>query len=591
MMFLVRNVFRAEESWQQQLGEDAPDMDMVEAILNESGKLAAEQLHPANALGDKQGCTLTDEGVSVPTSFQQPWRALVEGGWPSLAASPDFGGQGMPKMLASLVEEMQWSANPAFRLYAAATAGVALLLEDQASDALKQAYLPQLVAGEWAGTMALTEPHCGTDLGLLRTKATPNEDGAFALSGTKIFITGGDNDLTENIVHLVLARLPGAPSGTAGISLFLVPKFLVNQDGSLGARNGVYCDALEEKMGIKGSATCVLRFEDASAWMVGAPHRGLKAMFTMMDYERVNIGLQGLGSSELAYQVAAAYAKERRQGRSLTGPLDPAEPADTLLAHADVRRSLLTLRAYNEAGRAFAMYLGEQLDKVHYEQNAAARHRAQNLVDLMTPVVKAFATDKGFEGCVTAQQLFGGHGYIRETGVEQLVRDARIGQIYEGANGVIALSLIGRQVVSNGGVRVQVFLQDVDACIATLSESGSDPWLLEAQTALQQARDTLANTTEWLVQQPNLAFNNEDEIGAASVDYLNLFGHVAYAFMWARMVHTVQVDQALSASDFGEAKRQLGRFYFRRLLPVTQALASAIRSGAQPLSGLRADLF
>ena len=590
MQFLLEHVFGAHEHWCELFGDDAPTLELAEAVLDEAGKLASELIHPASAVGDEQGCQLDGDVVTVPACFQQPWQALVEGGWIGLGASSDHGGQGMPKLLASMVEEMQWS-NPALRLYAAGTNGAVLCMEDYASEEMKQCYLPQMNAGQWTGTMAMTEPHCGTDLGLMRTRAVPVADGSFELNGTKIFITGGDQDLTENIVHLVLAKLPDAPTGTRGISLFLVPKVLLNADGGLGERNGVSCASLEQKMGIKGSATCVLNFDGAKGWMIGEPNRGLKAMFTMMNYERVNVGLQGLGQAEVAYQYAAEYAKERRQGRALSGVIDPEQEADNLLAHADVRRILLSLRAYNQAGRAFVAYISQQLDTARYASDGKARSRAQSLVDLLTPVLKAFASDKGFEGCVGAQQVYGGHGFIREHGMEQMVRDARIAMLYEGANGVISLDLVARKVVANGGRLVQLFLKDIDNCLVALEETKANPWLTLAGQGLGEARQVLDSTTEWFLQQPFLAFNNEDEIGAASVEYLHLFGHVAYAYMWARMLLASEQNMLEGNPDFALAKRQLARFYFKRLLPCIHTQSEAIRSGAQPLMGMPTELF
>ena len=591
MMFILRDVFNAESRWLDLFGDEAPTLDLAEAVLNESGKLAADLFHPANIAGDKEGCRLNADGASVPAAYKSAWQALVEGGWVGLSASPEFGGQGMPTLLASMVEEMQWATNPPLRLYATGISGAVELLEEHGTAEIQQRYLPRMVAGEWGGTMALTEAHCGTDLGLIRTRAAPLSDGSYAIKGTKISITGGDQDLTENIVHLVLAKLPDAPAGTRGISLFLVPKYLVNEDESLGARNPVCCENIEDKMGLKGSTTCVLNFDAAQGWMIGKPNQGLKAMFSMMNYARINVGLHGLGLSDCAYQAAAAYAKERRQGRAATGPVDPLEYADTLLAHADVRRMLLEQRSYNEAGRALVAYLSLQLDCARNAEESKSRVRAQALADLLTPILKAFATDRGFEGCVSAQQVFGGHGYTRDYPMEQMVRDARIAMIYEGANGVISLDLAGRKVVANSGALVVVFLEEIDECLVSLSSDKSNPWLMQANTALAEARTVLRSATDWLLKQPFFAFNTQDEIGAASAEYLQLFGHVAYAFMWAKMLQASEAAQAQNGVEFASAKRQVARFYFRRVLPRIHSLNETIRSGAQPMMALPAELF
>jgi len=591
MMFLLRDVFFAEQQWTELYGDEAPTLDLVEAVLQESSKLATNLLHPSSALGDRQGCSIKDGVVSTPDAYKEPFQYLAEGGWPGLGAAVAYGGQGMPKTVASLVEEMQWAANPALRLYAAATSGVTLLLEDYASEEQRETYLPKMNSGEWTGTMAMTEPHCGTDLGLMRTRAVENDDGTYSLNGSKIFITGGDQDLTDNIVHLVLAKLPGAPAGSRGISLFLVPKRLVSSDGSAGELNGVTCSGLEDKMGIKGSTTCMLNFDEAKGWLIGEPNKGLKTMFTMMNYERINVGLQGLAQADIAYQYAVNYANERRQGRALSGPIEPNEVADTLFAHADVRRLLLTQLAYNEAGRAFVVYLSGQLDTLRYSDDVNAVKKSQALVDLLTPVSKAFLTDKGFEGCVNAQQIFGGHGYIKEHGVEQMVRDARISMLYEGANGVVSLDLLARKVVSNGGALVKVFLEDIDECLTELSQIKGNAWLSLAHDSLTEAKDVLWDVTQWCVQQPNLAFNDADEIGAASVDYMNLFGHVAFAHMWAKMLVSLEYSPLKSNENFSLRKNQAGRFYFKRLLPCIHSLAEAIKVGSNSVMELPSDLF
>ena len=588
MQFVLHELFAAEARWASMPATQGVTTDLADAILAEAAKFAEQVLFRLNRSADEEGCRLDrdEKGrgvVSTPQGFREAFRQFADGGWPALSGAPEYGGQGMPKMLTVMFDEMLYGANSAFALYPMLSNGCTLCIASHATDAQKQMYLPPIYAGRWCGTMCLTEPHSGTDLGIIRTKAVPNGDGSCALSGTKIFITGGEHDLVENIIHLVLAKLPDAPPGPKGISLFIVPKFLVNADGSLGARNAVDCGAIEHKMGIKGSATAVLNFDAAQGWLVGEPGNGLAYMFTMMNYERLSIGIQGLGLGEVAYQSAAAYAKDRLQGRAATGAIARDKIADPIIVHPDVRRMLLTARAYSEAGRAFACFVGEQLDVAKFHEDAATRARADALVQLLTPVAKAFFSDKGFESCVLGQQVFGGHGYIREWGMEQLVRDARIAQIYEGTNGIQALDLAGRKVARNGGEFATIYFAHIRSTLdAAKGVSGVESELAAARKALA----LLEETTAWLIAE---AKGDANAIGAASVDYLELFGLVTYAWLWARMMAIAAPKAA--GDDWYAAKLATGRFYFQRLLPKADALAVQIRAGSPSLMALDAALF
>ncbi|MFO5998695.1 acyl-CoA dehydrogenase C-terminal domain-containing protein, partial [Pseudomonas aeruginosa] len=479
-------------------------------------------------------------------------------------------------------EEMMYAANASFSLYSTLSAGACLALDAHGSEELKNRYLPNMYAGTWAGSMCLTEPHAGTDLGIIRTKAEPQADGSYRISGTKIFITGGEQDLTENIIHLVLAKLPDAPAGSRGISLFLVPKFLVGDDSALGARNAVHCGSIEHKMGIKASATCVMNFDGASGWLVGEVNKGLAAMFTMMNYERLSIGIQGIGCAEMSYQSAVAYARERLQSRAPTGPVARDKAADPIIVHPDVRRMLLTMKALTEGGRAFSTYVGQQLDLAKYAEDQEERSQAEALVALLTPVAKAFFTDTGLESCVLGQQVFGGHGYIREWGQEQLVRDVRIAQIYEGTNGIQALDLMGRKVVANGGLFLSIFSREVRAFAA-----GANAELAEFVTPLLTALDLLDNLTQGIVAR---AGNDPREIGAASVEYLHLFGYTAYAYLWARMAAAALRQREVDPA-FHDGKLATARFYFARILPRVYSLAAAVEAGSESLYGLEAEQF
>jgi alkylation response protein AidB-like acyl-CoA dehydrogenase len=580
MRFVLHEVFDAPAMWARLPAlADSIDTDTADAILEEAAKVTSHLIAPLNRSGDEEGAQWHEGRVTTPIGFKQAYTTYIEGGWVGLSGNPGFGGMGMPKMLAVQFEEMLYGANSSFALYSALSSGACLALDAHASDALKNLYLPPMYEGRWAGSMCLTEAHAGTDLGLIRTRAEPEVDGSYKITGSKIFITGGDQDLTENIVHLVLAKLPNAPAGPKGISLFVVPKVLVNADGSLGAANAVSCGSIEHKMGIKASATCVMNFDGASGWLVGEENKGLAAMFTMMNYERLSIGIQGIGCAEASYQSAVTYARERIQGRAPTGALTPDKPADPIIAHPDVRRMLLGMKAMTEGGRAFASYVGQQLDLSKFSDDASERDSAQILVALLTPVAKAFFTDTGLESCINGQQVFGGHGYIREWGQEQLVRDVRIAQIYEGTNGIQALDLLGRKVLANDGVALRLFAREIRH-FALHHESAYGNELL-------QALERLEGLSNWLQER---AKTNSNEVGAASVEYLHLFGYVAYAYMWSRMA-AVARSRRDQDPPFYAAKLATAEFYFARLLPRTLSLEASIRAGSAPLYGLADEQF
>ena len=582
MRFVLNDVFEAEKLWASMPATAEVTRDLADAILEEAGKMVEGLLLPLNRSGDEEGCQWNDSVVTTPKGFKEAYKTFAENGWTALAGNPVYGGQGMPKSLSVLFEEMIHATNTSFALYPLLSNGATLCLDAHASDELKELYLPKMYSGEWAGTMCLTEPHCGTDLGIMRSKAVPNGDGSFQVSGTKIFITGGEHDLTSNIIHLVLAKLPGAPEGSKGISLFLVPKFLPDASGNAGERNGVKCGSIEHKMGIKGSATCVLNFDDAKGWLVGEENQGLAAMFTMMNYERLSIGLQGTGLGEASYQSAVAYAKDRLQGRSADGVKNAGGNADPIIHHGDVRRMLMTMRALNEGGRALAAYLGLQLDAAKFGEDAAEKAKAEDRVALLTPVAKAFFTDRGLETCVIGQQVFGGHGYIREWGMEQFVRDARIAQIYEGTNGIQALDLAGRKVARNGGKSVQAFLADAREW---LSANRSVTAIGKQLDQLAESLDMLESLTGELLAQSG---KDANAINASACEYLDVFGYVVYAWLWARMmaVAAEHADQPLQS-----AKLITGRFYFERLLPKAGALAEQMRAGSDTMMSLPVEAF
>ncbi|MCR6632539.1 MAG: acyl-CoA dehydrogenase C-terminal domain-containing protein [Magnetospirillum sp.] len=552
--------------------------DLIDPVLEEAAKVCEEVLHPLNRSGDEEGCTFENGVVRTPKGFIEAYRTFREGGWTSIACDPAYGGQGLPKAVNTLVEEMICSANLSFGMYPGLSHGAYVSLHGYGTDALKDAYLPKLVDGTWSGTMCLTEPHCGTDLGLLRTKAVPQADGSYRLTGTKMFISAGEHDLTENIVHLVLARLPDAPKGVKGISLFLVPKYLPKDDGTPGARNGVACGSIEHKMGIKASATCVMNFDDATGWLIGMPNKGMQAMFAMMNTERLSVGIQGLGLAEASYQGAVAYARERLQGRSLTGTKHPDKPADPIIVHPDVRRMLLTQRATIEGCRALGAWAARSLDLQKHHPDPAVREEAEDFVALITPIVKALMTDLGFEATNLGVQVFGGHGYIREHGMEQYVRDARIAQIYEGTNGVQALDLVGRKLPANAGRSLRRFFHPVSDYIAAKVE---DETMGEFVQPLAKAFVRLQQAT---AQVARAGLANPDEAGAAASDYLRLFGLTALAYLWARMAEISLPRLGEGDPDgFYAAKVNTARFFMERVLPQTSGLFSQVMAGGKSM--------
>jgi len=563
--------------------------DMIEAILGEAAKLCEEVLHPINFSGDREGCTRhEDSNVTPPKGFKEAYDQYREGGWMGLAADPEYGGQGLPYVLHTAVGEYLSSSNQAFAMYPGLTQGAIAALQVHASPELKQKYLPKMIEGAWTGTMNLTEPHCGTDLGLLRTKAVPQGDGSYKISGQKIFISAGEHDMSENIIHLVIARIEGAPEGVKGISLFVVPKFHVGDDHSIGDRNGVSCGAIEEKMGIHGNSTCVMNYDEASGYLIGEENKGLKAMFIMMNEARLGVGLQGLAQSEIAYQNAAIYAKERIQGRALTGAAEPEKKADPLLVHPDVRRMLMNIKSFNEAARAFMLWTALKGDISHRAASDEEREAADDLMGLLTPIVKGVLTNIGFDNCVNAQQVFGGHGYIEEWGMSQFVRDARIAQIYEGANGVQALDLVGRKLPANGGRAMRAFMEEVNAFTKKHLENEA----MHVYTKpLRDGVKKLEAATMWLMQN---AMQNPNNAGAASMDFMHMFGLVALGYMWGLMVEKSQEalkEGANGSAAFHEEKLITGRYFMERIMPECAAHLARIESGSESMMALEADMF
>lgn len=555
------------------------DRDLSRAVLDEAARLAAEVMAPLNPVGDSQGCRLENGIVRTPEGFGPAYRALAGGGWIGLDAPEDWGGQNLPFALNTAVTELFAAANVGLYIYAGLTHGAISALLSHGSEAQKALYLPPMIEGRWTGTMNLTEPQCGTDLGLIRTRATPQADGSHAITGQKIWISGGDQDLTENIVHLVLARLPDAPEGTRGISLFLVPKVMVNPDGSLGARNAVQCIGLESKMGLHGSSTCVMQYEGATGWLVGAPHRGMAAMFTMMNEARVGVGVQGYALAAAAHRLAVDFARDRLQGRAVGGPANPGGPADPILVHPEVRRALMEQRALIEGGRALALWGASLSDRVHRQGDA----RAGALLSLLTPVIKGFLTDRGFDMAVSAQQVFGGAGYTRAAGVEQIVRDARIARIYEGTNGVQALDLVGRKLGAEGGAVFMGFLAEIRTDCARIATDHPD--LAEALCApLERATQDMQDGALYFMQE---GMKNPAAALAGSLDFLHLTGHVCLGLMWLRMAAAV----AGRTDPFAEAKRATARYYMARELPATALHLTRIRSGAAPVMALDPAAF
>ena len=583
--FLLRDVLKLEQYGNLPTFADA-SMDTVDQILEEAARFTSEVLAPLNSVGDKEGCAWSpDFTVKTPTGFQEAYRQLVDGGWPALGSDPAYGGQGLPHVVNLAFSEMSSAANMAFAMYPGLTHGAYSAIHFGGSQEQKDLYLPKLASFQWGGTMNLTEPHCGTDLGMLRTKAVPAGDGTYRISGQKIWISGGEQDLTENIVHLVLARIEGAPQGTRGISLFIVPKFIPDADGNPGERNSVKCLGLEEKMGIHGNATCVISHEEATGWLVGEENRGLSIMFVMMNEARLGVGLQGLAIAEAAYQGAAAFAKERLQGRSLTGPKNPEGPADPIIVHPDVRRMLMDSRAIIEGGRAFMAWTALHGDLAHASPDEAVRQKGQDYMALMTPVVKAFLTDRGFKACSDAMQVHGGSGFTEHFPVSQYLRDVRIALIYEGTNGVQALDLVGRKLAADGGRGVMSFFAELDAFIEGETAADMKPFV----DGLAKAKAELQEATMWLMQN---GLANPDNAGAASTDYLHLFGLTALAYMWS-----LQAKAALAriaggdADSFYETKLTIGRYYIERVLPETSSRLAKLTTGSDLLMKLPADAF
>ena len=580
MHFVLHELLHVCDDFKQLSAHAELDQDTIAAVLEEGGKFASEVLFPLNQIGDQQGCTLNHEthAVKTPDGFKEAFAAFAKGGWTALSCDPEYGGQGLPIVLNQCFYEMLNSANQAWTMYPGLTHGAYEALHAHGTETQKKTILPKLTNGAWTSTMCLTESHCGTDLGLLRTKAVPQADGTYRLSGSKIFISSGDHDFVDNIIHLVLARLPDAPAGSKGISLFVVSKFKLKEDGSLGERNGIYCSGLEHKMGINGSATCQMVLEDAEGTLVGQPHKGLAAMFVMMNVARIGVGMQSLGLTEVAYQNALAYAKDRIQSRSLTGPKDPSKAADSILVHPDVRKMLLTAKAYAEGGRALSLYCALLIDRELNHPDAAVRAECAELVALLTPIVKAFITDNGWIATSSCLQVFGGHGFIREWGMEQYVRDARINMIYEGTNTIQSLDLLGRKVLSNQGATLKKFGEQITALV--MEEQGNEA-MAEFIKPLAQLGQQMTQFTGEIGYK---AMQNADEVGAAAVDYLRVTGHLVFAYFWARMAKVaLQEIEKGNRDPFYQAKLQTARFYFAKLLPETASLMATARSGAAVL--------
>ena len=586
MRFVLHEVLDVAGALKKLPAHAEVDAETIDAVIEEAGKFASEVLAPLNAIGEAEGCTLVQatHEVKTPNGFKEAYAKYVEGGWPALSCDPAFGGQGLPHVVSQCLFEMLNSANQAWTMYPGLSHGAYECLRTHGSDEQKRLYLGKLTSGYWTGTMCLTEPQCGTDLGLLRTKAEPQADGTYRLTGNKIFISAGEHDMAENIVHLVLARLPGAPSGSKGISLFVVPKWKVKPDGTLGERNGIWCGGLEHKMGIHGNATAQIVLDNAEATLVGAPNKGLAAMFVMMYAARLGVGMQSLGLTEVAYQNAAAYAKERLQMRSLSGPKAPDKPADPIIVHPDVRKMLLTARAYAEGGRALAMFTTLLLDREIASSDEEEQKECADLVALLTPIVKAFFTDNAWIATSACLQVFGGHGYIREWGMEQFVRDSRINMIYEGTNTIQSLDLLGRKVLSDNGAKLKKFGKLIETFV---EDEGTNEAMQEFVNPLA---DLGGKVTQLTTEIGMKAFKNPDEVGAAAVDYLRVCGHLVYAYLWAKMAK-VALEKQSSGVPFYIAQLATARFYFAKLLPETAALIRSARAGAAPMMDFDAALF
>ena len=583
MQFIFHDVL-ALQNYSNLEGFSEATPDIIDQILEEGGRFAKEVLFPLNRVGDEQGCKRHDDAsVKTPDGFPEAYRQFVENGWPLLSKAPGHGGQGLPHLLAIALSEMVSSANMAFGMYPGLTSGAYEALMAGGDEGQKARYGPKMASGEWAGTMNLTEPQCGTDLGLIKTRAVPQEDGSYKISGQKIWISGGEQDLTDNIVHLVLARIDGAPEGIKGISLFVVPKYFVKDDGSLGERNTVSCGGLEEKMGIHGNATCVMNYDEATGWLVGEEHKGMRTMFVMMNEARLGVGLQGLSQAEVAYQNAADFARERLQSRALSGPKAPDKPADPIIVHPDVRRMLLDCKAFIEGGRMFTYWTALHADLLHKSPDEKVREKAGDYMALMTPVLKAYLTDRGLKACNDALQLHGGSGFTKEWGMEQFVRDVRITLIYEGTNGIQALDLVGRKLAANGGRAIFTFFAEMDDFIGANQDNEA---LKPFVDGLADAKEKLQDGTTWLMQNGMSDFNNA---GAASTDYLHLFGLTALAYMWAKMARTAVEKRGLD--PYYDDKLITGRYFVSRILPETGSHLAKLKTGAEPLMALEAERF
>ncbi|MCX9146195.1 acyl-CoA dehydrogenase C-terminal domain-containing protein [Erythrobacter sp. WG] len=562
--------------------------DMIDTVINEAGKFCAEVLAPVNQAGDEHGCTRHEDGsVTTPPGFKEAYQAYVESGWGTLAQPEEFGGQGLPHVLGFVLEEYAGTANQAFAMYPGLTNGAISAILAKGSDEQKAMYVPKMISGEWSGTMNLTEPHCGTDLGMIRTKAVPNGDGTYAITGTKIFISAGEHDLTSNIIHLVLAKTPGAPDSTKGISLFIVPKFILDADGNPGERNGVTCGSIEKKMGIHGNATCLLNYDGATGYLVGEENKGLAAMFIMMNAARLGVGIQGYAQAEVAYQNAVNYALDRRQGRALTGPADPEAKADPIFVHPDVRRMLMDAKVFTEAMRALCLWGALQVDLTHKAQTPEERELADMLIGLMTPVIKGYGTDKGYDIATNMQQVYGGHGYVREWGMEQFVRDSRIAMIYEGANGVQAMDLCGRKLAMNGGKAIQAFFAMIDEEIAAAKQV---PELASVAERLEKALGEQKAATQWFMMN---AFTNPNHLGAGAHHYMHIMGIVTLGYFWLKMGKVAAAKLAGEVDDraFYEAKLVSANYYAERFLPDAGALRRKLEAGSEYMMKLPAEAF
>lgn len=584
--FLLHEVLNVAQYSDLPVFQDA-DAELIDAVLGEGAKFAEEVLTPLNRVGDEHGCKRHDDGtVTAPPGFKEAFVTMRENGWVGLSADPNYGGQGLPRVLGISVQAMSSSANMAFGMYPGLTTSAAKAIAAGGSDAQKDFYLPRMYSGEWTGTMNLTESHCGTDLGLLKTKAVLQADGKYKITGQKIFISAGDHEMSDNIIHLVLARIEGAPEGVKGISLFIVPKFKVDADGTIGDQNGVSCGSIEEKMGIHGNSTCVMNYDDAVGELIGDENKGLRVMFVMMNEARLGVGMQGLSQSIVAYQNAVDYANDRLQGRALTGPKNENGPADPIIVHPNVRRMLMEMRAFNEAALAFVLTTALQADLKANSPDEAVREKAEDFMGLMTPVIKGYMTDKGMDNCVNAQQVYGGHGYIEEWGMSQFVRDAKIAQIYEGTNGVQALDLVGRKLARNGGRALMAISAEIDAFV---KDNEGNEALKPFTGALSGAKETLTKGTMWIMQN---GMSNPDNAAAGSVDYMHMMGLTMHAYMWAKMVKVAQEKiEAGSDDPFYADKITTGNYFIARQLPQIKTHLANLQSGAEPVMALAADRF